>query len=108
MERREFELDSDGNIIKPPKPFLVIETYSPGLVLHCPQCKSTSILILFGSDFVGRLRGEWKEKIREKRTILCNEYAKVCILSEGKITSSSNPNWICKNCYEAGVIIDEQ
>ena len=107
MKRREFELDSDGNIIKPPKPYLVIETYSPGIVLNCPRCNSTSILILFGSDFVGRLRGQWKEKLREKKTVLCDDYGIICRLSGGKITSSSNPNWICKNCYEAGVIIDE-
>ena len=102
----EFETDENGRIRTSARPRIVIESYSPGIMLCCPKCNSSSVLIFFGDDFLPRLKGEWKEKIRAKLTKMEDRWEEIQKLTlKDHITSQSNPNWICKNCYDGGIIV---
>ena len=88
------------------KPY--IESYSPGHPTHCPKCNSDKVVIFFDPRFVPRFRGEWKELIRNKKTALENRWEK--IKTENRWwkmdEKSAKPNWICKDCYEGGVVLE--
>ncbi len=87
----------------------MIEGYFPGLNILCVQCQSDQIVIFFIDGFQGKLRGEWKEKIRAGKTILSNNWDVITKFSSKSNTvgSTTNPNWICKNCHDGGVIIEK-
>ncbi len=105
----DFELDENGIIIKPSKPRIVIESYSPGIKIVCTRCSSDKTVIFFGHDFPPRLVESWRESILGRKTALSDDYGVVLKHTpKGHVTSLSNPNWICKECYEGGVIINEK
>jgi len=58
--------------------------YSPGIKLNCPKCNSEKICIFFKPGFIGKEQSPWCELI---------------------MNSNYNPNWVCKNCYDGGVIL---
>lgn len=72
--------------------------YSSGKKLNCPTCDSERISIFFKRGFLGIKRGQWCEFMSENNFELCNDYEiiKKC---------NFNPNWICKNCHDCGVIL---
>lgn len=103
-----FRLNEQGVIEKPSKLKVLIESYSPGNFIFCPKCNSDRVVIFFGNEFPNNLKGVWQEKIHAKKTILCNEWVIIQkTMSFNVCTSNSNPNWICKECHDGGVIIDE-
>ena len=88
----------------------MIEGYFAGFAILCTKCKSDKIVIFFVDGFQGKLRGEWKEKIRARKTKLsdkCDIIAKFTPKSK-TVGSTINPNWICKNCYTGGVVISNE
>ena len=103
-----FKVNEQGIIEKPPKSKVLIESYSSGIPTFCPKCNSDGIVIFFGTKFPNNLRGNWKEKIRAKKTKLCNDWGVILkTMASNGCTSNSNPNWICKDCYDGGVIRNE-
>jgi len=56
------------------------------------------------------LQCKWDELIDEKRIFLENRWEKIKDENKwGKLENGSEkPNWICKNCYDGGVILEEE
>jgi len=81
---------------------------SPGYPVYCPKCNSTNVLIFYDPRFTPRLQSKWDDLIDEKRILLENEWEK--IKNEncwGKLDKDSEkPNWICKDCYDGGIIVE--
>lgn len=74
--------------------------YSAGKQLNCPTCDSKKISIFFKRGFKGIEIDQWCQFMNENDFELCNDYE---IIKK----SNYNPNWICKNCYDGGVILNE-
>ncbi len=72
--------------------------YSPGKKLYCPKCNSEKISIFFKPGFSGKDLGNWCDYLAENNFELCNKWE---IIKK----SNYNPNWICKDCYDGGVIL---
>lgn len=72
--------------------------HSTGKQLNCPTCNFKRISIFFKRGFKGIKVGQWCEFMNENNFELCNDW---------EIIKKSNyhPNWICKNCYDGGVIL---
>lgn len=105
---KEFELDDKGNIVKPPKKKVLISSYSSGIPTFCPKCNSDRTVIFFGHNFTPRLIGDWQEKIRNKQTILCDKSEIIKKFTpKNQVTSLSNPNWVCKQCYNGGIVMSK-
>ena len=104
----EFKLNEDGTIQRPPKTKVMLVSYSSGIPTFCPKCNSENILIFFGRDFPPNLIENWCEKIHADKVILCNQWEIILkTMSSKGCTSNSNPNWVCKNCYDGGVVIEK-
>jgi hypothetical protein len=71
-----------------------------GKKLNCPTCDSEKISIFFKPGFRGINMELWKEIMEKNNFELCNEYNTI-------IKCNFHPNWICKDCYDCGVILDE-
>jgi transcription elongation factor Elf1 len=73
--------------------------YCPGKKFYCPRCNSDKVSIFFKPGFLGIENGKWCDYMDEKKFELCDDY---------QIIKKSNyhPNWICKNCYNCGVILN--
>ena len=101
-----FKVNEQGIIEKPSKSKVLIESYSPGNFIFCPKCNSNRTVIFFGPEFPANLKGKWQDNIYAKKTILCNEWDIILkTISSNGCTSNSNPNWICKDCYDGGVVL---
>ncbi len=72
--------------------------YCPGVKLFCPKCNFERICIFFKPGFIGKEQNMWCDLIDKENFVLCNNYE---IIKK----SNYNPNWICKNCYDGGVIL---
>mgnify|MGYP003975499093 FL=1 len=72
--------------------------YCPGIKLFCPRCDYEKICIFFNPGFIGKEQTPWCELMDTGNFSLCNDYE---IIKK----SNYNPNWICKNCYDVGVIL---
>ncbi len=85
------------------------EAYFAGFPQFCPRCTSKKITIFFVDGFLGKLRWGWKESINTKKIKLENNWKIIlkCTPKRDTVGSISNPNWICKNCYDGGVVIHE-
>jgi hypothetical protein len=72
--------------------------YCPGQKSTCPKCLSDKISIFFKPGFLGKNMNYWCELMDENKFELCDDY---------NIIQKNNyaPNWICKNCYNGGVIL---
>ena len=81
---------------------------SPGYPVYCPKCNSTSVLIFYDPRFTPRLQTKWDELIDQKRILLENRWEKIKDENRwGKSEKDSEkPNWICKDCYDGGVILE--
>ncbi len=72
--------------------------YCPGLKLICPKCNSEKICIFFKPGFIGKEQSVWCDIINDNNFELCNDYETI-------MKSNFHPNWICKDCYDGGVIL---
>ena len=88
------------------KPILV--SYSPGYPIQCPKCNETRVLLFFDLRFEARYETKWNELIDEKKIFLENRWSKIKVENNwGNIDpKDAVPNWICKNCYDGGVILE--
>ena len=82
---------------------------SPGYPVYCPKCNSTNVLIFFDPRFTPRLQSKWDELIDEKRILLENRWEKIKDENKwGELEKGSEkPNWICKDCYDGGIIVEK-
>ena len=82
---------------------------SPGYPVYCPKCNSTNVLIFYDPRFTPRLQTRWDVLIDEKRILLENRWEK--IKDENRWGKSEKglekPNWICKDCYDGGIIVEQ-
>ena len=83
---------------------------SPGYPVYCPKCDSTNVLIFYDPRFTPRLQTKWDELIDQKRILLENMWEKIKDENNwGKLQKGSEkPNWICKDCYDGGVILERK
>ena len=72
--------------------------FFPGKKFHCPRCDSVQISIVFKPGFRGCEIERWGEIICKKKISFCNE---INIIKK----CNFNPCWLCKDCYDAGVVI---
>ena len=81
---------------------------SPGYPVYCPKCNSTNVLIFYDPRFTPRLQTRWDDLIDEKRILLENRWEKIKGENHwGKLEKESEkPNWICKDCYDGGIILE--
>jgi len=56
------------------------------------------------------LQCKWDELIDEKRIFLENRWEKIKDENQWNELEkgSEKPNWICKNCYDGGVILEDE
>jgi len=83
---------------RPGWPLTDVVGYCPGIPLNCPKCGSERISIFFKPGFIGKKQSPWCDLMDKGNFSLCNDYEII-------IKSNYNPNWICKNCYDGGVIL---
>jgi hypothetical protein len=83
---------------------------SPGYPVYCPKCNSTNVLIFYDPRFTPRLQNKWDDLIDQKRIFLENRWEKIKDANNwGKLDKGSDkPNWICKDCYDGGIIVEYQ
>ena len=74
-------------------------SYSPGKKFNCPRCDSTKISFVFKPGFRGKDIESWCSIIHDDTVELCNVYEII-------VKNNYCPNWICKDCYDAGVILE--
>jgi len=81
---------------------------SPGYPVYCPKCNSTNVLIFYDPRFTPRLQTKWDDLIDEKRILLENRWDKIKGENQWEVLEkgSEKPNWICKNCYDGGIIVE--
>ena len=72
--------------------------YSVGREIHCPRCDSRKISIFFKPGFLGIEIGKWCEYMDKHDFQLCNIFT---VIKKHNL----NPTWICKDCYDGGVIL---
>ena len=93
--------------IRPHSKKVQICSTSPGYPVYCPKCNSTNVLIFYDPRFTPRLQSKWDELIDEKRILLENRWKKIKDENQwGELEKGSEkPNWICKDCYDGGIIV---
>ena len=81
---------------------------SPGYPVYCPKCNSTNVLIFYDPRFTPRLQTKWDELIDQKRILLENRWEKIKDENQWEVLEkgSEKPNWICKDCYDGGIIVE--
>jgi len=81
---------------------------SPGYPVYCPKCNSTNVLIFYDPRFTPRLQTKWDALIDEKRILFENRWEKIKDENQwDKLEKGSEkPNWICKDCYDGGIIVE--
>jgi len=81
---------------------------SPGYPVYCPKCNSTNVLIFYDPRFTPRLQSKWDDLIDQKMILLENRWEKIKDENHwGKLEKDSEkPNWICKDCYDGGIIVE--
>lgn len=68
--------------------------YSPGVKYYCPHCNSDLVRFIFDKQVL-----DWSESMK-----LIKE-RKIRIVSfEKNISLNDFPKWICKECYDCGII----
>ena len=95
--------------IRPHSKKVQICSTSPGYPVYCPKCNSTNVLIFYDPRFTPRLQTKWDDLIDEKRILLENRWEKIKDENRwGKSEKDSEkPNWICKDCYDGGIIVEQ-
>ena len=70
---------------------------SVGKKISCSKCGSKKISVFFKPGFPGYLIQEWSDFLEKNDFKLYSDYDTI-------VKYNLNPNWICKNCYNGGVI----
>ena len=96
--------------IRPHSKKVQICSTSPGYPVYCPKCNSTNVLIFYDPRFTPRLQTKWDDLIDEKRILLENKWEKIKDENHwGKLEKDSEkPNWICKDCFDSGILLQIQ
>ena len=94
---------------RPLRKKVMIATTSPRYPVYCPKCNSTRVVLFYDPRFTPRLQSKWDKLIDEKRILLENRWEKIKYENKwGKLEKDSEkPNWICKDCYDGGVVLNE-
>ncbi len=94
---------------RPLRKKVMIATTSPRYPVYCPKCNSTRVVLFYDPRFTPRLQSKWDKLIDEKRILLENRWEKIKDENKwGKLEKDSEkPNWICKDCYDGGVVLNE-
>ena len=94
--------------IRPHRKKVILDSISPGFSVYCPKCNSTRVVIFFDYRFSPKLRTKWRELINEKKITLENQWEKIKTENQWKSLKkdSEKPNWICKECYDGGIILE--
>jgi hypothetical protein len=94
--------------IRPHRKNVILDSISPGFPVYCPKCNSTRVVIFFDYRFSPKLRTKWRELINEKKITLENQWEKIKTENQWKSLKkdSEKPNWICKECYDGGIILE--
>jgi len=94
--------------IRPHTKKVQICSTSPGYLVYCPKCNSTNVLIFYDPRFTPRLQSRWDNLIDQKLIIFENRWEKIKDENHwGKLEKDSEkPNWICKDCYDGGIIVE--
>ncbi len=87
---------------------VMISSISPGYSVYCPKCNSTRVVIFYDPRFTPRLQSKWDKLVDEKRIRLENRWEKIKGENQWERLEkdSEKPNWICKDCYEGGVLLE--
>jgi hypothetical protein len=90
------------------KPMFV--SHAPGYPVICPKCGKDKVVIFFDPKFVGKYIGKWSESINEKKVLLENRWSKIKVENQWDDIDPKDavPNWVCKNCYDGGVILEKK
>ena len=80
-------------------PLTYVVGYCPGIKLNCPTRNSEKISIFFKPGFIGKEQTPWCKLMDTGNFSLCDDYEII-------MNSNYSPNWICKDCYDCGVIRD--
>ena len=93
---------------RPLRKKIMISSTSPRYPVYCPKCNSTNVLIFYDPLFTPRLQSKWDKLIDEKRIHLENKWEKIKIENQWETLEkdSEKPNWICKDCYDGGVLLE--
>jgi len=75
--------------------------YCPGGKLICPKCNSKKITLFFKPGFPGNLQHIWCKVIDDRDFSLCDDYEII-------LKCNFNPNWVCKKCYNGGVVLKNE
>ena len=94
--------------IRPHTKKVQICSTSPRYPVYCPKCNSTNVLIFYDPRFTPRLQSKWDDLIDQKLILLENKWEKIKNENRwGKLEKDSEkPNWICKDCYDGGIIAE--
>ena len=81
---------------------------SPGYPVYCPMCNSDKVVIFYDPRFTPRLQSKWDVLIDEKRISFENRWDKIKTENqwESLEKDSEKPNWLCKKCYDGGVVVE--
>ncbi len=105
-DRRENRLEMTYD--RPLRKKVMIASISPGYPEYCPKCNSTRVVLFYDPRFTPRLQSKWDKLIVEKRIILENRWEQIKGENQwGTLEKDSEkPNWICKDCYDGGVLLE--
>ena len=83
---------------------------SPGYPVYCPKCDSDKVVIFFDPRFTPRLQSKWDVLIDEKRISLENRWDKIKTENQWDVIDpkDAKPNWLCKECYDGGILLEVQ
>jgi hypothetical protein len=86
----------------------MIVSYAPGYSVYCPKCNDDKVVIFFDPKFVGRYRSVWIGLINERKIVLENKWDKIKVENQWIDINPKDavPNWVCKNCYDGGIIVE--
>lgn len=75
--------------------------------LSCMQIRQGCTF--FDPRFIPREIPRWKDLIYEKKTVLENSWEKIKLENQWKkdVKVSGKPNWICKECYDGGIVLEK-
>ena len=92
---------------RPDRKKVMIVSHSPGYLVYCPKCNSTKVVIFYDPRFTPKLMSFWDEQIDKKNIVLENRWEKIKVENQWKSLKefSEKPNWICKDCYDGGVVL---
>ena len=87
-------------LVNPGWPLTDEVSYFPGKKFHCPGCESAKISFVFKPGFRGKDVEIWCSIIQDGIIELCNNYEMI-------MQNNYSPFWLCKDCYDGGVVLQK-